>query len=145
MRVNDDDIQKAAFRTCYGRYEFVLMPFRLTNLAATFMDLMNRAYKSILDGSVTVLIDDILVYSKRKEQHEDHLREVLDTLRMERLYVKFSKCEFFLSKVQFFGNIINQKWILVDTAKIDAVMRWEVPRTTSEIQSFFACDSFDKE
>ena len=94
MRVREADIEKTAFRTRYGHYEFVVMPFGLTNAPAAFMDLMNRVCGPMLDRSVIVFIDDILVYSKTKEEHEVHLREVLETLRGKKLYAKFSKCEF---------------------------------------------------
>ena len=93
MRVRDEDVQKTAFRTRYGHYEFVVMPFGLTNAPAAFMDLMNRVCKTMLDRSVIVFIDDILVYSKTQEQHEEHLREVLETLGRERIFMKFSKYE----------------------------------------------------
>ena len=83
----------------YGHYEFVVMPFGLTNAPTVFMDLMNMVCRPMLDRSVIVFIDDILVYSKTKEQHERQLREVLETLRMERLYAKFSKCDFWLREV----------------------------------------------
>ena len=84
------------FRTRYGHYELVVMPFGLTNAPAVFMDLMNRVCSPMLDRSVIIFIDDILVYSKTREQHEEHLRELLGVLRRGRLYVKFSKCEFWL-------------------------------------------------
>ncbi|XP_023759636.2 uncharacterized protein LOC111908045 isoform X1 [Lactuca sativa] len=136
MSVREEDIQKIAFRTRYGHYEFVVMPFGLTNAPATFMDLMNRVCRSMLDRSVIVFIDDILVYSKTQEEHEEHLREVLETPRRERLYAKFFKCEFWLREVQFLGHLVNQNGISVDPAKVEAVMRWEVPKSPSEIRSF---------
>ena len=112
------------------------MPFGLTNAPAAFMDLMNRVCRLMLDRSVIVFINDILVYSKTQEEHEEHLREVLETLRRESLYAKFSKCEFWLREVQFLGHLINQNGISVDPAKVEAVMRWEVPKSPSEIRSF---------
>ena len=118
------------------------MPFGLTNAPATFMDLMNRVCRPMLDRSVIVFIDDILVYSKTQEEHEEHLREVLETLRRENLYAKFSKCEFWLREVQFLGHLVNQKGISVDPAKVEAVMSWEVPRSPSEIQSFLGLASY---
>ncbi|KAI3505957.1 hypothetical protein L1887_28299 [Cichorium endivia] len=136
MRVREEDIPKTAFRTRYGHFEFVVMPFGLTNAPAAFMDLMNRVCRPMLDRSVIVFIDDILVYSRNKEQHSQHLREVLETLRKEKLYAKLSKCDFWLRKVQFLGHIVNEQGIMVDPAKVEAVMRWEVPKTPSEIRSF---------
>ncbi|GKA71380.1 putative reverse transcriptase domain-containing protein [Tanacetum coccineum] len=98
LRVHDDDISKTAFRTRYGHFEFTVMPFGLTNAPAVFMDLMNRVCKPYLDKFVIVFIDDILIYSKMKEDHENHLRLMLDLLRKEKLYAKFSKCEFWLQE-----------------------------------------------
>ena len=94
LRIAEEDIPKTAFRTRYGHYEFTVMPFGLTNAPASFMDLMNRTFQQYLDGFVVVFIDDILVYSKDREEHEEHLRRVLKILREKRLYAKFSKCEF---------------------------------------------------
>nr|GFA82763.1 putative reverse transcriptase domain-containing protein [Tanacetum cinerariifolium] len=94
LQVKEQDISKTAFCTRYGQYEFLVMPFGLTNAPAVFMDLMNRIFHEFLDKFVIVFIDDILVFTKSKEEHEDHLRTVLQTLRQEKLYAKFSKCEF---------------------------------------------------
>ncbi|GJU28103.1 putative reverse transcriptase domain-containing protein [Tanacetum coccineum] len=94
LRVRDEDIPKTAFRTRYGHYEFQVMPFGLTNAPAVFMDLMNRVCKPYLDKFVIVFIDDILIYSRNKEEHADHLRIILELLKKEELYAKFSKCDF---------------------------------------------------
>ncbi|GKD02949.1 putative reverse transcriptase domain-containing protein [Tanacetum coccineum] len=99
LRVRDEDIPKTAFRTRYGHYEFQVMPFGLTNAPAVFMDLMNRVCKPYLDKFVIVFIDDILIYSRNKEEHADHLRIILELLRKEKLYAKFSKCDFWISIV----------------------------------------------
>ncbi|GJR62807.1 putative reverse transcriptase domain-containing protein [Tanacetum coccineum] len=93
----DEDIPKTAFRTRHGHYEFQVMPFGLTNVPAVFMDLMNRVCKPYLDKFVIVFIDDILIYSCNKEEHEDHLRIILELLKKEKLYAKFSKCDFWIS------------------------------------------------
>ncbi|GKC96277.1 putative reverse transcriptase domain-containing protein [Tanacetum coccineum] len=114
LQVHKDDISKTAFRTRYGHFEFTVMPFGLTNAPAVFMDLMNRVCKPYLDKFVIVFIDDILVYSKSKDEHEVHLRLVLEFLKKEKLYAKFSKCEFWLQKVQFLGYVVNQNGIHVD-------------------------------
>ncbi|GJS07861.1 putative nucleotidyltransferase, ribonuclease H [Tanacetum coccineum] len=108
LRVHEDDIPKTAFRTRYGHFEFTVMPFGLTNAPAVFMDLMNRVCKPYLDKFVIVFIDDILIYSKTKEDHEVHLGLVLELLRKEKLYAKFSKCEFWLQEVHFLGHVVNQ-------------------------------------
>ncbi|GJS13646.1 putative reverse transcriptase domain-containing protein [Tanacetum coccineum] len=137
LRVHEDDIPKTAFRMRYGHFEFTVMPFGLTNAPAVFMDLMNRVCKPYLDKFVIVFIDDILIYSKSKEEHEVHLRLVLELLKKEKLYAKFSKCEFWLQEVHFLGHVVNQNGIHVDPSKIEAVKNWKAPTTPSEIQSFF--------
>ncbi|KAJ9555770.1 hypothetical protein OSB04_010384 [Centaurea solstitialis] len=136
VRVKEDDVPKTAFRTRYGHYEFLVMPFGLTNAPAVFMDLMNRVCRPFLDKSVIVFIDDILVYSKDEAEHERHLREVLNVLRGEKLYAKFSKCEFWLHEVQFLGHVVSRDGIKVDPAKIEAMMSWKSPTNPSEIRSF---------
>ncbi|GJZ72380.1 reverse transcriptase domain-containing protein [Tanacetum coccineum] len=136
LRVQDNDISKTAFRTRYGNFEFTVMPFGLTNAPAVFIDLMNRVYKPYLDKFVIVFIDDILIYSKTKEDHENHLRLMLDLLRKEKLYAKFSKCEFWLQEVHYLGHVANHNGIHVDLSKIEAVKSWKAPTTPSEVRSF---------
>ncbi|XP_071714482.1 uncharacterized mitochondrial protein AtMg00860-like [Rutidosis leptorrhynchoides] len=100
------------------------------------MDLMNRVCHPMLDKFVIVFIDDILIYSKSEGKHESHLRQVLETLRQERLYAKFSKCKFWLREVQFLGHVVNEKGIHVDPVKVKAVMEWESPSSPTEVRSF---------
>ncbi|WJX78131.1 hypothetical protein P8452_61384 [Trifolium repens] len=136
IRVKDDDIPKTAFRSRYGHYEYLVMPFGLTNAPAVFMDYMNRIFRSYLDQFVVVFIDDILIYSKNNEEHEEHLRIVLQTLKDRQLYAKFSKCEFWLKEVQFLGHVISKEDIAVDPTKVEAVTKWESPKNVGEIRSF---------
>ncbi|KAD5960466.1 hypothetical protein E3N88_11938 [Mikania micrantha] len=136
LRIQEEDIPKTAFRTRYGHYEFMVMPLGLTNAPTVFMDLMNRVCKPYLDQFVIVFIDDILIYSKNEKEHEQHLKTVLELLKEERLYAKFSKCEFWLREVQFLGHVINSDGIHVDPAKIEAIKNWDVPTTPTEIRSF---------
>ncbi|KAL4028661.1 hypothetical protein IC575_011869 [Cucumis melo] len=136
LRIRDGDIPKTAFRSRYGHYEFVVMSFGLTNAPAVFMDLMNRVFKEFLDSFVIVFIDDILIYSKTEAEHEEHLHQVLETLRANKLYAKFSKCEFWLRKVTFLGHVVSSEGVSVDPAKIEAVTNWTRPSTVSEIRSF---------
>ncbi|GKB69446.1 putative nucleotidyltransferase, ribonuclease H [Tanacetum coccineum] len=136
LRVHEDDILKTAFRTRYGHFDFMVMPFVLTNAPVVFMDLMNRVCRPYLDKFVIVFIDDILVYSKIREEHEVHLGLVLELLKEEKLYSKFSKCEFLLREVQFLRHVINVDGIHVDPSKIEVGKNWEAPKTPSKIHSF---------
>ncbi|GKE12239.1 putative reverse transcriptase domain-containing protein [Tanacetum coccineum] len=136
LRVREEHIPKTAFRTRYGHYEFQMMPFGLTNVPAVFMDLMNRVCKPYLDKFVIVFIDDILIYSKKKKEHEKHLKAILELLKKEELYAKFSKCEFWIPKVQFLGYVIDSQGIHVDPAKIESIKDWESPKTPMEIRQF---------
>ncbi|GJS05011.1 putative reverse transcriptase domain-containing protein [Tanacetum coccineum] len=136
LRVREEDIPKTTFRTRYSHYEFQVMPFGLTNAPAVFMDLMNRVCKPYLDKFVIVFIDDILIYSKSKEEHAEHLKLILELLKKEELYAKFSKCEFWLSKVQFLGHVIDSEGIHVDPAKIESIKDWASPKTPTEIRQF---------
>ncbi|GJR81477.1 putative reverse transcriptase domain-containing protein [Tanacetum coccineum] len=136
LRVREEDIPKTAFRTRYGHYEFQVMPFGLTNAPAVFMDLMNRVCKPYLDKFVIVFIDDILIYSKSKQEHAEHLKLILELLKKEQLYAKFSKCEFWIPKVQFLGHVIDSQGIHVDPAKIESVKDWASPKSATEIRQF---------
>ncbi|GKB63659.1 putative reverse transcriptase domain-containing protein [Tanacetum coccineum] len=136
LRVHEDDIPKTAFRTRYGHFKFTIMPFGLTNAPTVFMDLMNRVYRPYLDNFVIVFIDDILIYSKTREEHVEHLRLVLGLLKKEKLYAKFSKCEFWLREVQFLRHVINGDGIHVDPSKIEAVKNWKAPRIPTKVRSF---------
>ena len=112
------------------------MPFGLTNAPAAFMDLMNRVFRPYVDQFVVVFIDDILVYSKDRENHDTHLRVVLETLRNEQLYAKLSKCEFWLNEVSFLRHIVSKEGIQVDLKKIEVVVEWKPPRNVIEVHSF---------
>ncbi|KAJ9538873.1 hypothetical protein OSB04_031606, partial [Centaurea solstitialis] len=142
LKVREEDIPKTVFRTRYGHYEFLVMSFGLTNAPAAFMDLMNRVCKPYLDEFVIVFIDDILIYSKTAKEHGEHLRKVLEMLKRERLYAKFSKCEFWLKEVQFLGYIVTQEGIKVDPAKIEAIKNWESPKSPSEVRSFLGLTGY---
>nr|KYP51107.1 Retrovirus-related Pol polyprotein from transposon 17.6 [Cajanus cajan] len=136
IRVRAEDVPKTAFRTRYGHYEYLVMPFGVTNAPGVFMDYMNRIFHPYLDRFVVVFIDDILVYSKTREEHVEHLRIVLQTLKEKQLYAKLSKCEFWLDGVNFLGHVISKGGIDVDPAKVEAVLEWRTPRSVFEIRSF---------
>ncbi|GJX96324.1 putative reverse transcriptase domain-containing protein [Tanacetum coccineum] len=112
------------------------MPFGLTNAPAVLMDLMNRVCKPYLDKFVIMFIDDILIYSRDKKEHEEHLKTILELLKKEELYAKFSKCEFWIHTVKFLGYMIDNSGIHVDLTKIEAVKNWASPTTPSEIRQF---------
>ena len=125
--MKDVDVLKTAFRTQYGHYEFLVIPFGLTNAPTAFMDLMNRVFHPYLDQVVVVFIDDIQVYSKDAQEHEQHLKIVLQILREKRLLAKLSKCDFWLKEVSFLGHIVSAEGIRVDPAKIEAIVSWKPP------------------
>ena len=131
LRVQESDVPKTAFRTRYGHYEFLVMPFGLTNAPAAFMDLMNRVFQPYLDRFVIIFIDDILVYSGSSEEHSEHLKIVLQTLRERQLYAKLSKCQFWLDQVAFLGHVISAEGVSVDPQKIEAVVNWKPPKNVS--------------
>ena len=136
LKVHEADIPKTAFHIRYGHYEFTVIPFGLTNALAAFMDMMNRICKPYLHKFVIVFIDDILIYSKPLEDHVIHLRILLELLCLEKLYAKFSKCEFWLLEIQFLGHVINANSIQVDPVKIEAVSKWEIPKSPIEVRRF---------
>ena len=135
-RIKEVDVLKTAFRTRYGHYDFLVMQFGLNNAPAAFMGLMNRVFRPYLDQFVVVFIDDILVYSRDEQEHEQHLKIVLQTLREKKLYAKLSKCDFWLKEVSFLGHIVSAEGIRVDPAKIEAVVNWKSPRSVTEERSF---------
>ncbi|GJR93312.1 putative reverse transcriptase domain-containing protein [Tanacetum coccineum] len=129
--VREEDILKTTFRTQYSHYEFQVMLFGLTNALTVFMDLMNRVCKPYLDTFMIVFIDDILIYSNNK-----NLKFILRLLKKEELYAKFSKCEFWLSKVQFLDHVIDSEGIHMDPSKIESIKDWASPKTPTEIRQF---------
>jgi hypothetical protein len=136
LRIRELDIPKTSFRTRYGLYEYIVMSFGLTNALAYFMYLMNKVFMEYLDKFVVVFIDDILVYFKTEEKHEEHLRLVLEKLRANQLYAKFSKCEFLLMQAAFLGHVISVRGVSVDLGKVKEVLNWRPPTDVSENRSF---------
>jgi ribonuclease HI len=131
-----EDIPMTAFTSRYGLYEFTMMSFGLTNAPVYFMYLMNKVFIEYLDKFVVVFIDDILVFSRSEEEHEEHLRLVLQKLREHQMYAKFSKCDFWLKEVSFLGHIITNGGIAVDLSKVRDVLNWSLPNNVPEIRSF---------
>nr|GEW23679.1 hypothetical protein [Tanacetum cinerariifolium] len=128
----EKDIPITAFRTRYGHFEFQVMPFGLTNAPAVFMDLMNRVCKPYLDKFVVVFINDILIYSKNKEDHEELLKTILELLKNEKLYAKFLKFDFWLESVHFLCHVINSDGVHIDPTKVEAIQNWSAPTTPTE-------------
>jgi hypothetical protein len=135
MKIRPSDIPKTTFSTHYGLYEFTVMSFSLTNAPAYFMNLMNKVFMEYLDRIIVVFIDDILIYSKNDSDHEEHLRMVLQKLRDNRLYAKFTKCEFWLDEVPFLGHMISKGGISVDPAKVKEIVGWKIPSLVTEVRS----------
>ena len=136
IRVHPDDIEKTAFRTRYGHFEFRVLPFGLTNAPATFVTLMQDIFQPLIDKCMVVYVDDILVYSKNEEEHETHLRQVLEVLRQNKLYAKASKCAFFQKEVEYLGFVVSAQGVSTDRMKTEAISSWPKPNNVKELQSF---------
>jgi hypothetical protein len=136
LKIQESDIPKTAFHTWYRLYEYIMMSFGLTNAPTYFMYLRNKVFMEYLDKFVVVFIDDILVFSKMEEEHLKHLRLVLEKLKSNLLYAKFSKCEFWLTKVTFLRHVISTRGVSVDLGKVRDVLNWMPPTNVLEIQSF---------
>jgi hypothetical protein len=135
LRIRPSDIPKTAFITRYGLYEFTVMSFGLMNVPAYFMYLMNSVFMDYLDKFVVVFINDILIYSYNEQDHEDHLRKVLQRLQDCQLYAKLSMCEFWISEVLFLGHIINRDGLDVDLKKVATILEWKAPKDVWGIKS----------
>ncbi len=136
IKVDEDSVPLTAFRTRYGHFEFLVLPFGLTNAPAVFMALMNDVFKKELDSFVMVYLDDILIFSKTREEHLEHLRNALTRLREHKLYAKMSKCSFAASEVEYLGHVISKNGISVEEQKVKAVKEWPRPSSKKAVQSF---------
>ena len=136
IRIADEDIPKTAFRSRYGHFEFLVLPFGLTNAPATFMHLMHSIFQPFLDKFVLVFLDDILIYSRDVNEHKEHVRQVLTLLRDNKLYAKESKCELFKDRVEFLGHLVDAMGIHMMTDKVDAVTAWPVLTSVADVRSF---------
>ncbi|GJP84738.1 hypothetical protein CLOP_g14797, partial [Closterium sp. NIES-67] len=144
IRMADNSIHKTAFRSRYGSYEYWVMPFGLTNAPATFQAEMNHILRPLLDECEVVYLDDILIYSRDMKQHVEHLRRVFEILRRERFYVKLSKSEFALEKVQFLGHMVSVQGVHVDPKKIEAIRTWKTLENVKELQQFLGFANYYK-
>jgi hypothetical protein len=136
IRISDEDVPKTAFRSRYGHFEFLVLPFGLTNAPATFMHLMHSIFRPFLDQFALVFLDDILIYSKDMAEHKQHVRQVLELLRKNKLFAKESKCELFKDRVEFLGHLVDAKGIHMMSDKIDAVTGWPTLTSVADVRSF---------
>ena len=144
VRIKEEDIFRIAFKTKYRHYEFVVVPFGLTNSPATFMCLMNSVLCPYLDKFVIVCIDDILIYSKNEEENSDHLVAMLRLLKEHQLHSKISKCIFFQTEVHHLGHFVSKEGIVVDPEEVRAFMEWEAPKNVDEVRSFMGLAGYYK-
>ena len=136
VRIHPDDIPKTAFRTRYGHFEFLVLPFGLTNAPATFMHMMNSIFRPYLDKFVIVFLDDILIYSRSLAEHRRHVRQALDLLRENRLYANAKKCSFFKESLSFLGHVVSAEGISMEKDKVKAIQDWPPPVNVSGVRSF---------
>ena len=144
VRVKEGDIPKTTFRTRYGHYKFLVMSFGLTNALVVFMDTMNKVFHDYLDQFIVVFIDDILIYSKTSEEHEEHLRKALERLRREKLYAKLEKCVFWLDRMSFLRHVISGEGVAIDPEKVKAVVEWTRPTSVFDIRSFLGLTGYHR-
>jgi hypothetical protein len=142
LRIKEGGIPKITFRTRFGHYKFVVVPFGLTNAPIVFMSLMNDVFWKYLDHFVQVFLEDILIYSKNEREHEEHLRVVVSYLREKKFYGKLSKCFFFQKEIHYLGHIIFGEGISVDPEKVNAIMEWPVPKNAHEVRSFMGLEGY---
>ena len=136
IRVHSSDVHKTTFRTRYGHFEFLVLPFGLTNAPATFMHLMHSIFRECLDDFIIIFLDDILVYSKGLGDHIHHVRQTLEVLRQNKLYAKVSKCAFFQSSVKYLGHVGSAAGLFPDPAKVQAVRDWRIPDSVIDVRNF---------
>ena len=132
IRIADNDVWKNTFKTKQGLFEWLVIPFGLCNALATFMYIMNDVFRPFLDDFVIVYLDDILVFCKNWEDHVNHVTQVLETLRKEKLYVKLSKCKFVKTSLVYFGYIVGEGKIKIDPSKVDVIVNWPKPTNVTE-------------
>ena len=144
IAMKEDDIPKTAFRMHRGHFEFVVMPFRVTNAPATFQRLMNKVFAKELDAFILVYLDDILIFSKTKEEHLEHIRIALERLRNAKIYARLHKCEFYKDKVEYLGFDVSARGVQPSPDKVCAVVEWPKPNSVKDVRSFLGLAGFYK-
>jgi hypothetical protein len=140
--IKEEDIPKTAFKTRFGHYEFIVLPFELKNTLGVFMSLMNGVFCEYLDKFVQVFIDDILIYSQVMEEHDKHLRWVLQCIQENNIFGNLSECSFYQSKIHYLGHVISDKGITMDLVKVEDIMEWHVPMKFPEVCSFMGLEGY---
>jgi transposase InsO family protein len=141
-RIAENDIHKTAFRTRYGHYEFMVLPFGLCNAPATFQRLMHEIFWEFLDQFLVIYLDDIIVFSKTEEEHLEHLRKVFEVIRKNQLYIQPEKCEFLAERVEFLGHFISADGIEMDPKKVQTIVDWPPLRNRQEVMSFLGLANY---
>ena len=142
LRIKEGDEWKTAFRTRYGHFKYLIMPFKLTNAPATFQAYINHAIRGLLDVVYVVYLDDILVYSEDPSKHEEDVKRVLERLRKFGLYTNLKKCQFKTAEVEFLGFVVGTSGVQMDHSRVVSIQEWPVPSTVRELQVFLGFANF---
>ena len=142
IRIKEGDEWKTAVRTRYGLFEYLIIPFGLTNAPVTFQRFITDVLREYMDVTCVIYLDDILIFSEKEEDHTEHVKQILAKLQEAKLYAKLSKCPFSVKKTEFLGYVIESHGITTDPKKVQAIVDWDTPRNVKDIQSFLGFANF---